>query len=192
MANYLCGDCIYLNLKDKKYGNEYYCPKTGKYRPINYSGCGDWKNDKGKTNSSAYQRGGCYITTICCNILGYADDCEVLTCMRMLRENYLKPNKEMHPILQEYDIIGPMISERINKDDEKEKLAMELLKIFLIPCANDIKKGEYALATHTYINMFNLLKIKYGFNGMQYVPENTPLEELGKARIRFSKTIVDN
>lgn len=191
MASYYCGDCIYLNFKDKKYGNEYYCPKSGKYRPTTYSGCSDWKNEKGEKNSSAYKPAGCYITTITCNILGYADDCEVLSCMRHLRDNYLKQNPDMLPILYEYDIIGPMISKKISEEENKEKLAMELLKNFLIPCAQNVKNKDYASATHTYINMFNLLKIKYGFNGMQYVIENTPIEELGKGRIR-NNLIVDN
>lgn len=181
----LCGECLLLNKSDCKWGNEYYCKKTGKYVKATASSCSYFCKANSNSSKSEYKRSGWYITTAVCNILGYPDDCEVLCLLRSLRENYLKNFEEGKKFLQEYDQIGPMISQKLTEEENQEEIAMELLRNFLIPCSIEVKAGNYETATTIYQNMTTMLKAKYGFMGIAVdYSLDTPMEYLGKARIR--------
>lgn len=182
MAN-LCGECALYDSKGTvKWGNEHYCEKEGKYYPPTKQACSSFIKNNQK---EGYQRAGCYITTIVCNILGYADDCELLNILRDFRENYLKQNSEYLPLLIEYDQIGPIISNAISNDPDAIIAAIETTRNFLIPCVQAIKSQKFAKAIEIYKSMVLLLKIKYNLLGVAIdytTPE--PIETLGKARIR--------
>lgn len=182
MAN-LCGDCEYLNMNDCRWGDRFYCSKIGKYISPNNSACSNLVLRNKKDNG--YQRSGCFITTVVCNILGYDDDCEVLYLLRNFRDNFLKPNPTYHYILQEYDQVGPIISEAILHEDNPVLIAKELLQEYIIPCTLEIKNGNYASAFWTYTLMVMLLKNRYNLNNIPInIMYDTPIEDLGKGRIR--------
>ena len=119
-----CGDCIHLDWNNKeRYTSidRYYCDLKGKYVETKDYSCWSYSEDKNRTkgNDNSYTPSGCYITTIVCNILAYDDNCELLTILRDFRDNYLKTNHNYIPLLLEYDKIGPLISEEINKINTK-------------------------------------------------------------------------
>lgn len=182
MANY-CSECALYDIKGTpKWGDEHYCNKKGKYLKPTTPACSSFVKNNVK---EGYQRAGCYITTIVCNILGYSDDCELLVVLRDFRENYLKQHEEYIPLLIEYDQIGPIISNNIMNDPDAKIAAIENTRNFLIPCVQAIKTGNLAEAIAIYKSMVLLLKLKYGLlrTPVDYTLEE-PLETLGKGRIR--------
>lgn len=182
MANF-CSECaLYDSNGTPKWGDEHYCSKKGKYLKPTTSACSSFVKNNAK---EGYQRAGCYITTIVCNILGYPDDCNLLVTLRDFRENYLKQNSEYLPLLIEYDQIGPIISDNIVNDPDAKITAIENTRNFLIPCVQAIKNGNYTEAIEIYKSMVLLLKLKYGLlrTPVDYTVEE-PMEALGKGRIR--------
>lgn len=194
-----CSNCFHLNPGDEKWGGQHYCTKCKKYTEDS-DHCNDFLDKEevlkkvNKSSGDGYQRAGCYITTIICEILGYPDDCEVLQVLRGFRENVLKMDASYLPILYEYDQVGPVIAEAIRMEAQNKRLAMELLQDFLIPCTLAIKSGSYDEAITIYTNMVNMLKSRFGLvdTVVDYSIE-IPFEDLGKARCRISKqTIMEN
>ena len=108
--------------------------------------------------------GGCYITTIVCNILGFDNNCEVLTNLRKLRDNFMQKREEFKKDLYDYDTVGPQIS-KILADDYQEtkdnRLAQSIYSNYLIPTSEQVKNNNYYGAINTYKNMTNLLKETY-------------------------------
>ena len=182
MANF-CSECaLYDSNGTPKWGDEHYCSKKGKYLKPTTSACSSFVKNNAK---EGYQRAGCYITTIVCNILGYPDDCNLLVTLRDFRENYLKQNSECLPLLIEYDQIGPIISDNIVNDHDAKITAIENTRNFLIPCVEAIKAGNLDKAIEIYKSLVLLLKLKYVLlrTPIDYTISE-PLETLGKGRIR--------
>lgn len=182
MANF-CSECaLYDSNGTPKWGDEHYCSKKGKYLKPTTSACSSFVKNNAK---EGYQRAGCYITTIVCNILGYPDDCNLLVTLRDFRENYLKQNSECLPLLIEYDQIGPIISDNIVNDPDAKITAIENTRNFLIPCVEAIKAGNLDKAIEIYKSLVLLLKLKYALlrTPIDYTISE-PLETLGKGRIR--------
>ena len=182
MANF-CSECaLYDSNGTPKWGDEHYCSKKGKYLKPTTSACSSFVKNNAK---EGYQRAGCYITTIVCNILGYPDDCNLLVTLRDFRENYLKQNSECLPLLIEYDQIGPIISDNIVNDPDAKITAIENTRNFLIPCVEAIKAGNLDKAIEIYKSLVLLLKLKYVLlrTPIDYTISE-PLETLGKGRIR--------
>jgi len=188
MDNY-CGDCELLGRKDSDtYKNwmtgkiTYKCHKSGKYKEYNDKACNDFKGYK-KTGN--YKPSECYITTIVCEILGYEDHCELLNTLRDFRDNYLKKDLNNYlPILQEYDFIGPIISDCIRNMDDNKIFSLLIMSSYLIPCVNEIKNENYENAIRIYKEMVLLLVSNFEIN--LTIGENIPynFEDLGKGRIR--------
>lgn len=177
-----CNDCVYCEKNEGFWGDSHECLKKSVRVNPGDPACRDFIY---KSKGNEYERSGCYITTIICDILGYSDNCEVLNILRDFRERALKSNMEDLAILQEYDQVGPIISERIKQDEKSISLAMELLQGFIIPCTISIKQGNKDEAVSIYKNMVNMLKVKYCLVGIDIdLNMDTPIEILGKGRIR--------
>ena len=136
-----CCDCKELNRNDtyKVWWSDetkYKCKICYEYKKLTDPACSLINPIKKDTGS--YTPTGCFITTIVCNILGYEDNCELLTLFRNFRDNTLKINPKYISILLEYDQIGPLISLRIQKEKNNDRLCLGLMNYFLIPCANAI------------------------------------------------------
>ena len=180
MANY-CGDCEKLDKNDyRSWENDYYCPETRKYKKLNDRACDRFipKREGGYTPS------GCPTTTILCTILGYSDDCDILRKFRFVRENYLKNTVDGINLLQEYDLIGPIISEQLRKSSLVD--AILISKSYILPCYDAIVKKDYDKAIEFYKSMISYLKQRFMWN-IENTTNNsfiTPYDELGKARIK--------
>lgn len=185
----VCGLCENIKPNDYKedyYGKKrYYCKEKCEYRKLDEGICRDVLISRSNYDKlGSYSPSGCYITTIICEILGYDDNCEVLNVLRNFRDKYLKLNLDKYlGILQQYDFIGPIISEGLRNLEDKEKFSLMLLKNYLIPCTKEIKNNNYEMAILIYKEMVMLLIDK--FNITLTLGDNIPynFEDLGKGRI---------
>ena len=176
-----CKECRYLMLADQP-NNQFWCLKNNQFYPPDDAICVHFSareyslDNKGmkvcsmnSTRDSTQHQiieytdtaSGCYITTIVCDILGFSDDCTTLMVLRKFRDNIMKHDNKYHLILEEYDRLGPRISECISKDMEKQELAQELYNKYLISATQLINNHQYTEAVSCYKQMVNELKTKY-------------------------------
>ena len=110
MADYVCNDC---NNYDLNYVNRYgegYCTYYCRYFP---------KSDRRCTHfelRSDYISSGCFLTTTICDIFGMEDDCYALETLRKFRDTILVKDPKYYPILAEYEVVGPIISNKMYND----------------------------------------------------------------------------
>ena len=159
----MAGECIYYRWNGGILG-DYWCDKNdckvdrNRYNRYcigyHYNECDVYN----KSSSSS----GCFLTTIVHQILEKKDNDEILENFRLFRDNILQKNEKYHNILKEYDVIGPMIVECIELDDNKEKMANTIYKHILLPLDNKIKNKEYDHAVNMYQCMTMFLVEYYG------------------------------
>ena len=155
--------CSYMN---RRRFNDYYCTKVEHTVPYetydryctsySYSDCPNYKYEK--PNS------GCYITTVTCDILGLKDKYIYLQTFRKFRKEYLQKTPSTLGILEEYDFVGPIIAERIMNDEDKQQLAIQLLKDYIHPIASNLITkfdGNYDYAIKSYAHMTKELIKRY-------------------------------
>ena len=114
---------------------------------------------------------GCYITTIICDVLEYADDCSVLNTLRSFRNDVMQKDPKYMNLLLEYDTIGPDISYFIKKEYEKSsdrEIWIQFYNFYLQPTANYISNGEFDKAINRYKEMVSSLKEYFGLD--DYTP----------------------
>ena len=140
--------------------------------------------DKYKS-SPGYTNSGCAITKLTHNILGYPDNWVVLNCFRSFREDFLKKHEEYIGILVEYDYLSPFISREIDKLDNKEIFALNILKNYLLPMANYINNNLFNEAINTYQEMISYFKNIFNLENIEIVrPNKLDMNTLGKGRVR--------
>ena len=154
--------CTYYRWKGGMFG-DYWCDKKDarvdddhyrRYcRDYNYDECPIYKH----TESS----GGCFITTVLCNILGLPDNHETLTTLRNFRDNVLKKDKSYKEILMIYDGIGPYVAEALSNDSNREEKAKELYESSLKPIIEEVKNKKYDRAVDHYLYMTLYLISEY-------------------------------
>ena len=189
MAN--CGECINLDWDNKERWTSlerYYCKEGHGYREPTERQCSyDFVYNKNcdQEPNKGYQPAGCYITTIVCHCLGYADDCELLTILRNFRDHYLKTHLQYLNILLQYDLIGPKISKEISNIAENYGFCLNMMNNFLIPCANAIKQEKYEEAITIYENMVYLLSETFNIPSIN-IPANLEydINIIGKGRLK--------
>ena len=187
----ICGNCVNLCYNEpSSYSStpKYRCKEGHGYKEPTDRACSyDYCFNPNSKNSepSGYQQSGCYITTIICKILGYDDNCEMLTILRQFRENVLKCNINYIPLLQQYDITGPMISYEINNLEDKYEFAEMIKDNFLDPCISAIKEGYAEEAVRIYENMVEMLCETF-YITIAKPKKNTPFDfqNIGHGRMR--------
>ena len=154
-------ECDFLSWQGGIFGS-YYCQKENKTldkytintycdNSLKYRECPIYKK-----NSSSQT---CYLTTAMCNTLGFEDDCLILNTLRKFRDNHMKTNPEYSPLLEDYNIIGPEICNKINNDENKIRTAHIMLIEFITPAINFINNKKYDEAIEIYKNMtLNLME----------------------------------
>ena len=131
-----CADCAKLDLNDiNKYG-EFYCGERNHYYPGGDSICGYFV-ERGGSN------GGCYLTTIVVECLGYGDYSSYLQTLRSFRDNVMKGNKQYEPLLIEYDAVGPVIAKSIHSDAERLELSKKLMEQYIKPVCGLLGTKNY-------------------------------------------------
>ena len=172
--------CDYLEWKGGIFGG-YYCQKDEKYvdsytrntycdNSLNYRECSIYK----KSSST----GGCYLTTTMCNILGYEDNCITLDTLINFRDEYMKETPECLPLLKDYDIVGPKICEKLEKDENKTRTAHIMLIEYITPAINCINNGYYDDAIEFYKDMTLSLMHYYGLDTKDFSCEKEKQKEI--------------
>lgn len=155
--------CSYYKFSSSLFGGDYWCTKNDcrvdeetyrKYcRDYNYSSCPIFR----KVDSS-----GCFITTIVCDILKKSDDDKVMKNLRYFRDNVLSQNANNDDILKVYDNIGPVIADKLIKDNDRTKMADGLYNNALVLISDQIEKKDYTKAINNYMVMTLMLINYYG------------------------------
>ena len=191
-----CGTCANLDLHDKKVAGDWFhgehdefkCIERRKYvSQTEGSSCRYYREMP--SNSSS----GCFITTIVVNLNGYDDKCELLQTLRNFRDTHLQRNEKGIEILKEYDVVGPILSNAIIKENNKI-LSLKLLSTYIIPTAQYIKENMYEEAIALYSSMVNYLEIRYGisYNHKYYsYGADANVSEMGHGRLRVNKESVN-
>lgn len=156
-----CGGCTYFDFQgDCSKG---YCSW---YRTYYYPG------DSCSHQNPREISSGCYITTIICDVLGYADDCSVLDTLRSFRDNVMQKDSKYSDLLLEYDTLGPDIAYFIKKEYEENndrEIWTQFYNFYLQPTANYVSDGKFDAAVNRYKEMVTALK-EY-FNLDEYNPD---------------------
>lgn len=165
-----CSECTYLNL------NNEYSPGDGRYRCDRFH---EWKyanatecswfcnaysrsyydtkrayeySEKKKQENDSF-KSPCFITTIVCQVLGFKDTTKVLNSLRTFRNNVLKKDEKYKDILATYDIIGPIIADRIRQDELRDTLAVALFNTSIKSVYEFIENNDYLKAIKIYQEM---------------------------------------
>lgn len=168
-----CSDCVNINLNDKwKYDkSKCWCSERREYVSPHDKACSNrFENDDVKNPPKT----DCYLTTIVCEILGNQDNSHELKVLRIFRDEYLKPKKEYHDLLCEYDIVGPIISEAIKNSLKPEVFSKFLYDTYIKQTVICIEEGKYNLAVEIYKYMVNELKKCIGIKEQIYPEDLVP------------------
>lgn len=152
-----CSDCAWLDTNDCRWG-DFYCKKNRYYVDANSPSCRHFEKRNSSSNSS------CYLTTLMCNILGYEDNCVALDSLRAFRDNYMKNDDYCNLLLDDYDIVGPMVCEHLENDSNKVRVAHVMLTEFITPAIRCIREDNYDDAIEIYKNMTIGLMNHYGLD----------------------------
>lgn len=195
-----CAACTYLGERCD-YNGKYYCSRRGDVYacdPKCYNFCEAYSRSNSARqnmfdNSRGHQSGGgCYITTMLCQVLNYPDNNYYMQVLRQFRDTYMKETMINKLLLLEYDIIGPKIAEKIKSDDNKLPLSKMIFNNYIIPAVGAVENKKNEDAKDIYVSMTKYLANMYEINNSIISPEDINFineETLGHARIRKPKTI---
>ena len=155
--NQQCKYCINWDKTNKSSLSrvEYWCKDLGGYKEPD-----DGKNCSYFIFNPNYS--GYYITTAVMEICGYNEGNETYGLIKSLRDDYMEHNEASKELLEEYDVVGPIIAKKISNDENKEELSLHLLREFIIPTATCIRIHDYKMAIEKYKTMVDVLKFRYG------------------------------
>ena len=117
----------------------------------------DYESDYKKCKYFKEYYGISYITTAICDTLGLEKNNLFLHSINTFRYK-LEQDPKMYKQLEIYDIVGPIIANKINGD---KKIALELFNDSIIPVCNDLFKNDYYSALLKYTNMTKKLIEQY-------------------------------
>jgi len=187
----ICAQCTYLNPEKQRDYGTYYCDKKDERHLATDPECGSFCRAYSREQStidnmidhskSRNNGGGCFLTTILCNILKMDDNNIYLNTMRNFRDNILQKDEKYKSLLVEYDIIGPKIANILNNDPLKEKVAKMFFERDIVPIVNLINSNEYEKAINAYWMMTTTIKNFYGISSF-----NISIDEINNADIEKS------
>ncbi len=146
-----CNNCRYMDYEDRNRYDEAYCNHLRKYTSLS-GGC---------YSGVPRESGSCYLTTAMCEVLGYADDCEILENLRGYRDWYMLNDPSCEDLLDEYKTVGPVIASKLKSDESKVEIAIFMRDEYIKPAIEFIFEERYDEALSTYIDMTNMLKTMY-------------------------------
>ena len=103
----------------------------------------------------------CFITTACVTEKGLADNCDELTTLRGLRENYMRQTQQGKILLTEYQTLGPAVVAAISHCENRKEIYDYLYQNMITPAVAMIKNGKYQNAVDWYQGFSEELKRKY-------------------------------
>lgn len=196
-----CAECTYLDISDGNYEGRFWCEKKCERHLATdiecYSFCRAYNRyDSSIRNaiefSNSHNSGGCFLTTMLCNILKMPDNNYYLETMRGFRNNILQKNPQYKKILVNYDIIGPKIAKALNNDPLKDKIAKIHFDKYIVEIVKLIVDKKYEDAVNLYIEMTNNLKNFYGISTEEVTMEivnNADIEKSGHGKYIIKKSL---
>jgi len=160
-----CRSCERYDVNCRDCFNDGYCSYHEKHVDADSRECSRYYNEddrREEEDEKESDSGGCFLTTITCLILGEPDDGPTLTTLRRFRENVLRKETHYSSILEEYDVLGPRISDRLWNDPDRERVAAELMAEHLTPVLEAVNSGLNETAVERYCVMVRLLQKRYG------------------------------
>lgn len=122
----------------------------------------DEKNDYSSHSSTTSETsGGCFITTAACRALKAKDNCEELEILRRFRDDHICDSSSGQELVYEYYRIGPMIVERIDSEEDSDRIYDFLWNEYIFPSYEYIKAKDFNAAKLIYIKMVKMLCEKY-------------------------------
>lgn len=168
-----CSECTYMDFdKEHDCDGKFWCEKKYEWHYADEAECWRFCQAYSRSSSTAesYRRyskdkqssGGCFITTLVCDIMGQNDNCDVLQSLRSFRNDIMHNHELFRNILLEYDILGPYITRALRMDKESKSVANALYTTSITKVSEFIKKKEYSKAVRLYKEMTNGLVEYYG------------------------------
>ena len=147
MAN-RCGDCDYLNYRDTKWdGEKVWCNYKSYYVKPGEVAC-----DNYTYHGHRYGR---YLVTATCNILNIDNEQrkKLFKSFDLVRYEKTPESEYMYDCLEQYDIVGPILADKLYKDNFREVIADSMYNEYILPCYELIKDGKYLEAVDKYAEM---------------------------------------
>ena len=156
MAYWTCNDCNNYDPERTNYRGWGYCTERCSYYPKSEPACTNKFDHKSDYVSS------CFLTTAICNIFGFADDCYGLEIMRNFRDTILVNDVKYHALLAEYEVVGPVISNMMYNDSQREEVASYYFENYIYDIIINLStKKDYNEAVDKYVMMVNDMKRMY-------------------------------
>ena len=105
-------------------------------------------------------RGECYLTTACTVAAGLPDDCDELTLLRDLRDNYLVGLPNGRKLMAEYESMAPKVVKAINALPNAKEIWMDVYEQVTVACGL-VREGNLEGAVRYYESMSRNLKELY-------------------------------
>ena len=189
-----CSECTYLdecNEDDKMY----WCDQKFERVSPNAAACEGFceayrrsyetaKSLRENAKDSSSSGSGCFITTVVCEILGYADGSKELQSLRTFRDSVLQKDAKYKKILAIYDVIGPAIVSKIRSEKCKKQICKNLFELSIKKVCELVEESKYSEAIDLYMDMTYLLMRAYGIQDdidNNYI-DNMDVEKSGHGR----------
>lgn len=100
----------------------------------------------------------CYITTACTQVMGLADDCEVLTTLRSFRDGWLVNQSHGAKLVERYYQHAPRIVAAIEQRADSDRVFQEMFKTKIEPAARLAQNGHCEEAFEVYVSAIRELE----------------------------------
>lgn len=156
-AYWTCGECLHYNPEKTNSKGWGYCTERFTYYPFNDKAC-TTKFDHKRDYSPQ-----CFLTTAICDMLGMEDNCYGLNVMRNFRDTILVNDLRYYPLLAEYDVVGPVISENMYNDEHGVEVAEYYFENYIYDIVVNLStRRDYNDAVEKYVEMVTDFKRMYG------------------------------
>jgi hypothetical protein len=145
-----CSTCYYNPISRF---DDHKCNKTGNYIASGVSYC-QYHAEK---QQEPEKKGGCFVTTAICNVLGYPDDCETLTSLRHFRDRFLL-SSDFHYLVDDYYARSGRIVDYIENCSDPVGLALHLQDAYLQEIVYKIEQGVVEEVISDYKSMVEYLE----------------------------------
>lgn len=138
-----CKGCRYIDPNERS-GYKWYCTWYRSYEDPDYvHECSHFESQ---------DRGGCFLTSACCNHKGLPDDCPELTRLRDFRDTYLTKTEAGRQLISEYYLIAPNIVEKLNLHPNQDAI-YERIYASICSIISILDQGKFDLAIEKYKEM---------------------------------------
>lgn len=149
----LCAYCAYMD-KGTICKGKYYCEHNHDWRYADDDVAREcrkfceifWRDiDKAKSaveESKKYKRAAFYIVTAIAEILGLRENSFDIGTFRDFRDDIVDHNPDYTKKLIKYDIIGPVIADKLRSMPNRVEVAEDLYNIYIKGCVQYIEKGN--------------------------------------------------